>query len=183
MTVIMKCPVLCAYQSSEGLRVHGWGSPLWSCWIRVSQSTPGYKCAQLSLHSCLTAAGKAWHSQSPQAGHLHLWAASSIYPSVLQMLFSLCAMMWKRTEITVPDDHLSGTSRREFLTWVGAYIRLQLWGAHSDPYSSLCFSSVSWTRISGSDSTLPRTFSSHLLISTVLLIMMLEIHLSSSSFL
>lgn len=84
---------------------------------------------EILFHSPMTAAGWAWHNQNPQAAHLHVWAVLSIYPSVIQMLFSMCAMIGPRMEITVPDDHLSGTPRREFLTWVGAYIRQQMWGA------------------------------------------------------
>lgn len=49
-----------------------------------------------SLHSTLTAAGRAWLSQSPQGSHLHLWTALSTHPSARQMLFSICSMMWKK---------------------------------------------------------------------------------------
>ena len=60
----------------------------------------------------------------------------------------MCAMMWKKMGITVQDYHLLGTLRREFLSWVGAYIRQQMWDPFPlRPYSSLCFSSPSWTFI------------------------------------
>lgn len=92
---------------------------LQECWAAHGPKT--------SLHSppiAMAEPGSAW---VPRAGPLHLWAALSTHPSVRQMLFSMCAMM-KKNRNHCARHHLSGTLRREFLTWVGAYIRQQMWG-------------------------------------------------------
>lgn len=180
--VLIKYPVFHAYLQSESL----------STLVLLDQSFSKHTGLQVcptghstNLPRPLAGPGTA---RVPKAGHLHLCTAWSTHPGVRQMLFFLCAMMWKRMGITVPDGHLSGTLRREFLSWVGAYTRQQMWGPF--PLRPIFLTLlllylmdyILWSQFYLSPPK-PSLFSSLALCCLVHIVAaLLEIHLGSSSF-